>query len=226
MNHVPKIGASFLFVLVVATASSPAQTANDDALPRMSISGGLGVNYHNAQDIVNRINGSGVLNRRLDDFKSGVEFFGTFGVPLSSDWEVKIEYVYFMASYSEPTSYGGNAEFSYAVHMPTLIGQYILHHERTYNFKAGAGVGYHFGTYAEKYALVDGTFTARGVGALLELEGNTALGEDIFAHFGTQARWDFVGNLTNASGRSPSGTPSTSLHFFSVGARLGVTVYL
>lgn len=213
-------------VVLLVLASTRGQTIQNDVAPRMSVSAGMGVNYHNAQDIVNRINGSGVLSRRIDDFKSGVEFFGTFGLPLSTDWQVKFEYVYLIASYSERTSFGGTADFTYSLHMPTVIGQYVLYAEQTYNFKAGAGFGYHFGRYTERYALVEGDFTGKGIGALLELEGNTALSDNVFAHLGTQLRWDFVGDLKNASGNPPSGTPSTSLHFFSVGARLGVTVYL
>ncbi len=206
-------------------AWTSAQTENPKVSPRLSISAGMGANFHNAQDIVNLMNSNSLITKRVDDFQSGVEFFGAFSVPLSSDWEMKVEYVYLMASYSEATPYG-NAEFTYSVHMPTLIGQYVLHAEQTYNIKAGVGFGYHFGAYSQKYSLVDGTYRASGMGALIELEGNTALGEDVFAHLGTQIRWDFVGDLKNAAGNSPGGTFTTSLHFFSVGARLGVTVYL
>ncbi len=210
--------------VLIPGAGSLAQT-DPEVRHRISISAGMGANFHNAQDIVNLINSNSLITRRVDDFQSGVEFFGTVGVPLSPDWEVKVEYVYLIASYSEGTPFG-NAEFSYSLHMPTLIGQYVLHTEQTYNFKAGVGFGYHFGAYTQKYSLVDGTYKGSGVGALIELEGNTALGEDVFAHLGTQIRWDFVGDLKNAAGESPGGTFATSLHFFSVGARLGVTVYL
>jgi hypothetical protein len=220
---------SLLYRVVLAVlcpaAGSFAQTGTPEVSHRISITAGMGANYHNAQDIVNLINSNSLITRRVDDFQSGVEFFGTFGVPLSPDWEMKVEYVYLIASYSEGTPYG-NAEFSYSLHMPTLIGQYVLHAERTYNFKAGIGFGYHFGAYTQKYSLVDGTYKGSGLGALIELEGNTALGDDVFAHLGTQIRWDFVGDLKNGAGQSPGGTFATSLHFFSVGARLGVTVYL
>lgn len=214
-----------ILAVVIPAARPLAQTNGPEVSHRISISAGMGANFHNAQDIVNLINSNSLITRRVDDFQSGVEFFGTVGVPLSLDWEVKVEYVYLIASYSEGTPFG-NAEFSYSLHMPTLIGQYVLHTEQTYNFKAGVGFGYHFGAYTQKYSLVDGTYKGSGVGALIELEGNTALGEDVFAHLGTQIRWDFVGDLKNAAGESPGGTFATSLHFFSVGARLGVTVYL
>lgn len=109
--------------------------------------------------------------------------------------------------------------------MPTLIGQYILYESGTYNFKLGAGVGYHIGSYSEKYSTVDATFNGRGIGSILELEANTALGEHLYAHLGAQLRWDFIGELTNTAGKPLNSFPTT-LNFFSVGARLGMSYYL
>lgn len=218
--------AGIIGLLVVTLAgSTPGVGQTDDVVPRVALAAGMGVNLHNAQDIVALINNSGVVSRRVDEFKSGVEFFGSVSVPLSTEWVVKLEYAHLIASYLEGTSFG-SAEFSYFVAMPTLIGQYVLHSERMYNFKVGVGGGYHFGAYSQRYSLVDGKYTSTGVGTLIELEANTALGENVFAHLGTQVRWDFVGDLKNASGNSPGGSFVTSLHFFSIGARLGVAVYL
>ena len=190
---------------------------------RIGISAGLGVNYHNAKDIVDRINGNSVTTQRISSFKSGAEFFGAVSFPILPDWAVKIEYSYLLASYSQPTNFG-NAEFSYHVHMPSVIAQYILYEAETYNLKLGAGAGYHLGSYSEKYSSVDATFTGNGIGTVLELEANTALGEHLFAHLGTQLRWDFIGELTNASGK-PAGNVLTTLNFFSAGARLGMSYY-
>lgn len=212
-----------LVVTLAGTTPSIGQT--DDVAPRVALAAGMGVNLHNAQDIVALINNSGVVSRRVDEFKSGVEFFGAVSVPLSTDWMVKLEYAHLIASYAEGTSFG-SAEFSYVVAMPTVIGQYVLYAERMYNFKVGIGCGYHFGVYSQRYSLMDDKYTSNGVGTLIELEGNTALGENVFAYLGAQLRWDFVGDLKNASGNSPGGTFATSLHFFSIGARLGVVVYL
>jgi hypothetical protein len=195
---------------------------------RIGISAGMGVSYHAAQDIVDRINGSGVITQRVGDFKSGVDFFGAVSVPVSRDWAVKGEYVYMLSSYSLPSIISvHNAEFSYNIHMPTLVGQYILFEAPTYNLKAGVGAGYHFATYSEKYSSVDASFTGRGVGMLIELEGNTALGEALYAHLGVQMRWEFIGALTNGAGNpAPGNSASTSFNCFSIGARLGMTYYL
>lgn len=192
---------------------------------RIGISAGMGVNIHNANDIVDRINGSGITTQRVDEFKSGVEFFGAVAIPFAADWLIKAEYVYMLASYSLNSGIGAAvSEFTYALHMPSVGIQYILFEASTYNVKAGAGVGYHFGTYEEKFFA--SRYSSQGFGSLLELEGNTALGEDLFAHLGIQTRWDFVGDLKDANGKSPfPNSVQTSMHFFSLGARLGMSYY-
>jgi hypothetical protein len=220
--------SAVLLVPALVSSARPQSSADEDFHSiRVGVTVGMGVNYHTAQDIVNRINGSGVVTQRVSDFKSGVDFFGSVSVPLSRDWVVKGEYVYMLSSYSLPSSVSvRNAEFSYNIHMPTLVGQYILFEAPTYNLKAGVGLGYHFATYSEKYSSVDASFTGGGIGSLLELEGNTALGEDLFANLGVQARWDFIGALKDGSGNSPLPSVRTTLHFFSIGARLGMTYHL
>lgn len=223
----PRLFVVLVSLAAVAHVSAQTQAEEDFYLRNVSISAGMGVNYHNATDIVDRINGSPSVSQRVDGFKSGVEFFGAVSVPLNHDWVAKAEYVYLLSSYSVPSSqFLSGVEFSYVVHMPSIVAQYVLYAERTYNFRAGVGFGYHFGVYEERlFGLT--RYTAQGVGSLLELEGNTALGDDLFAHFGVQARWEFIGDLKDERGRSPLGNlGQTSMHFFSLGARLGMSYYL
>ncbi len=229
-NSLFLFGSAMMVSIGLFASQTFSQTESDEDFhsTRIGISAGMGVSYHAAQDIVDRINGSGVITQRVGDFKSGVDFFGAVSVPVSRDWVVKGEYVYMLSSYSLPSNISvHNAEFSYNIHIPTLVGQYILFEAPTYNLKAGVGAGYHFATYSEKYSSVDASFTGRGVGMLIELEGNTALGEALYAHLGVQMRWEFIGALTNGAGNPPLGnSASTSLNCFSIGARLGMTYYL
>lgn len=219
-----------LVMVVLSLNTVVAQTNSDDEYhsTRIGVSAGMGVNYHNAQDVVNRVNASNVISRRAENFKSGVEFFGAVSLPLNHDWHAKLEYVHAFSSYSIPSSFiaGFNEEFSYSVHMPSVIMQYILYEAPTYNFKVGAGAGFHFGSYDEKLTAT-GTFgaSASGLGSVLELEGNTALSENLYAHLGAQMRWEFVGELRDGAGRKPLATAPTTLHLFSVGARLGMSYY-
>lgn len=214
-----------ILVIGILSARAISQGSSEEHKQRIGFSAGMGVNYHTAQDIVNHINGSGFVSQRVSEFKSGVEFFGALSIPLSSDWLVKGEYVYLLASYAQNTVYG-SADFTYIIHMPTILMEYVLIDGSTYNLGAGLGLGYHFATFTEKSPALNGDYSGSGVGSLMELEGNTALGEDLFAHLGVQMRWDFIGDLKNGAANLPSGgVAATSLHFFSVGARLGMSYY-
>ncbi len=228
MKWLLRIGLSAHIILFSGFISSIyGQNSGPDITSRLGISGGLGVSYHTAQDIVNRINGSGIAGKRVDDFKSAVEFFGAVSIPLTSEWIIKPEYAYMIASHSLPSAVGiANAEFSYVVHMPSMIVQYVLFTAPTYCVKAGAGFGYHLCTYNEKYSSVDRSFSASGAGSLLEFEASNALGDDLAVYLGVQARWDFIGDLKDNAGNAPLGNLGpTSLNFFGIGARLGATYY-
>jgi hypothetical protein len=190
---------------------------------RGGFSGGMGVSYVNATDIVNRINGLAAATERLADFKASVEFFGAASFPISAEWLLKIEYAYLLGSYNLSTLYGP-AEFSFSAHMPTLIAQYVLMEGGVYNVKVGIGAGYHFGSYSEKYSIVDSRLTGNGLGTMIDLEANTAFGEDFFGYIGGDIRWDFIGTLSDTSAYI-SNVPAPTLNFFSVGAKLGFTFY-
>lgn len=210
-----------LFVLSAPVSGAAQSGAAPEG--RIGLSGGMGVSYINPQDVVDFINGFGGSTERTPDFKAAVEFFGAVTVPLSSDWALKAEYTYMLGSYSTRFVLG-NGEFTIETHMPTLIGQYVLIDEGVYNLRAGAGAGFYFGSLSQEYF---GTYTysGSGVGTVLDLEANTAFGENFYGHLGGNIRWVFIGRLTNGSGVSPSSQFEPTLHFFGVGARLGFTYY-
>ena len=195
--------------------------------PRVGISGGMGVSYVNALDIVDRINATlrtlGVTEQ-VSDFNAAVEFFGAVAVPFSEDWAVKLEYAYVLASYNVTSTFL-NADFSFVAHMPTIIAQYILVEEGLYNVKVGIGAGYHFGSFSEEYGIVNDKHTGKGVGTKFDLEANTAFGEDFFGYLGADRRWEFIGKLSNTGSSTAGASPIPTLDFFGVGAKLGFTYY-
>ncbi|MBI4536120.1 MAG: hypothetical protein HY708_07565 [Ignavibacteriae bacterium] len=218
----------FLTATCAAQTSSNAPESSEVAASRIGILGGMGVSYVNAQDIVDRVNSSSGVAARVAEFKAAIEFFGGITIPVTPDWVLKLEYAYLLGSYTVNNSFF-NSEFQFVVHMPMIIGQYVLVDGGVYNVKVGAGGGYHFGSYSEKFATVDDRFSGKGLGAVMDLEANTAFGESFYAYLGANLRWEFIGDLTNASGKSPGGvaaSSATTLQFFSIGARLGFTFYL
>jgi hypothetical protein len=194
-----------------------------DAAARASLSAGMGVEYASYSDVTGLINVTALASERVPEFKSAVEFFGAFALPLSDLWLLKFEYAYTLASWS-PQGAFGPAAFSVATHMPSVILPYLLPPRGVHPARGGAGGGYHFGSLGEKYLSLDDTFNGKGAGMVFELEANTAFGDHLFAFLGGNLRWEFIGGLLDGSGVSPgvaSGGSGVTLHSFGVGARLG-----
>jgi hypothetical protein len=217
-----------LVLLTVGVAPSVLSgTPNTAERMRPGIAAGMGVEYLAPWDIVDMINGGFRPAERLPEFHAGVNFFAAGFVPLSTDWMLKIEYAYLLNTYNL-TALLGPGEFTMKVQMPTLFLHYMLVNEKLYNLSAGFGVGYHFGTLSTQYGTLVDTYTATGPGAVLELQGNTAMSEDLFVHLGAQARWEGIGELRNEGDKSPGvnahGKPP-AMSWFGVGARIGVSYF-
>jgi len=201
--------------------SAHATPPDSSSSSRVGLSTGLGVSYVRAIDIVDRINGTGYTSERASEFTSGAEFYGAVTIPLNKDWVAKLEYSYLVVGYNVAT--GG--EFSASVHMPTVIAQYVLVDQVTYNVKGGAGLGYHFGRYSERYVTVDAMYDGSGVGFKIDFEANTAFGETFYGYLGGDARWDFIGELSDDQNQTSTTGITPTLNFFSIGAKLGFTYY-
>lgn len=215
---------SFIEPLVrLPSSAPPTQPLAIEPEPRPGVSIGMGVSYVNPQDVVDYINGRVGRGGRLPEFKSAVEFFGSVSVPLSLDWILKFEYAYLLGTYNVESLFGP-AEFSFSTHMPTVIGQYVLVEEGSYNVKVGAGGGYHIGVLSESFGTLNDRLTGHGLGTVVELEANTAFGEDFYGYIGGNLRWEFIGDLTTSTRTISAGSIPT-LHFFGIGARFGFTYY-
>lgn len=188
---------------------------------RTAIGGGLGVAAINATDVVNIVNSTPGALERAPAFKAAAEFFGYVSVPVDSSWVVKVDYGYALASYHVATQYE-NAEYTLSAHLPSIILQYVLHDAGIYCLKAGVGGGYHWGALHVKYSTVNTEYAASGGGLVAELEGNTALGSNLYMYLGLEVRWELMGSLLDANGERPTGSvDDPSLHWFGAGARLG-----
>jgi len=195
---------------------------------RWAISGGMGVEYLSLPDVVDFVNGVSAqfgAVTRVPDFRAGVEFFGTLAYPLSEDWVLKGEYVFLLASYNPNIPYGPS-DFTLAIHIPTLILQYVLWDERLYDVKVGCGLGYHAASLSTKYSLVDDRLTGNGPGVVFDAEGNNALGDHLFVYVGGEARFEFIGRLkSSGSAARPGLLALPTGNGFGIGARLGLSYY-
>jgi len=224
----------FLFPTCLAQTKAYAPAGNQADTPlRIALAGGMGVIYMSMTDVVDLANNASASlggYQRLPEFKAAAEFFGALTIPLTTDWELKFEYAYLLATYNVATAYGsGEAEYTAMAHLPSLIVQYEVLKAPVYNVKIGGGGGYHIGTLAVKNFTQEDDYSGNGPGIVLDVEGNTAFGESLFAYLGVNVRWDFIGTLTNGAGMGPSlmtaTQTGTTMEFFGLGARLGFTYY-
>jgi hypothetical protein len=216
---------TMLLFLVITMAG--AARAVEPPASRIGISAGMGVNYLTQRDLVDMINGAYSPGKRVDEFHAAVDFFGSVVVPISTDWALRAEYAYLLNTYNI-ASLLGPGDFTTVLHMPSLIVEYILVDEEFYDVSGGLGGGYHVGVLDLKYSTIDDSYTATGPGMVMMLNGNTALGEDLFVHLAVNARWEFLGELRNANDRSPgkgAEGDAVKLGSFGVGARIGVSYY-
>ena len=224
-RHVAVILA--LWVSGVAAWSQSPQPKLGPLATRIGAFGGMGVSYAHPQDVVDVFNALVDPSERAAQFRAGVEFFGGVVFPLSPTVALKADYGYFVMSYNGQTAFGP-ADFTIQAHFPTLVVQYVLADEGVYNLKAGVGAGYHVGSLTEEYGSLNDRFTGTGLGTLLELEANTAFGENLFGYIGATLRWEFIGTLTDDAGKTAgvaAGGESATLQMFSAGVRFGMSYY-
>ena len=142
-----------------------------------------------------------------------------------------VEYGLLIKSYTIDDQSGySRSEFSYQVHMPTVLVHRLLIGEG-YRVKLGGGIGYHFANFTQSFSSLgsEGTLSARGPGIKLDAIGNTKFDETFYGSIGVDVRWDFVGPLKAGSGGSAatsSAVPLPKMDFFSVGLKFGVTFQL
>ena len=222
---------SVLCCLILCAQSGTAQVGKRPALSsRVAISGGMGVEYISAPDVVDYVNaiaaGAGAT-QRVAEIKSGAQFFGAVAFPLSVDLVLKAEYVYLIASYN-PNIVIGSSEFTLTTQMPSVLLQYVLWDEGLYNVKAGGGLGYHFSSLTSKYAFVDEELIGNGIGGVIGLEANTAFGDHFFGYLGADLRWEFIGKMRKTSSVAqlqPNVIAIPTMQAFAIGARLGFSFY-
>ncbi len=213
-----------------------AQTATPYPAPKsmvghyFAVGGGMGVSAVSAGDVVDYMNTLAAPTERIDEFGTAVEFFISPEYQLNSSWGLKAEYAYLLKSFTVPTGQGiGNYDFTYEVHMPTVVLQYLIIREG-YLFKFGVGAGYHFGSFSERFptSVAEVDYSARGFGAKVEATGHTSLGDNLYGSIAGDLRLDFVGDLESKTGRklvNIVNQDNVSLHFFSLGVKFGLSYY-
>ncbi len=224
---------ALLLVLLAPKMVEARQSQVQTASRFFEISGGMGISLHSTPSLADYINATARPRQEqlLDEFSSAVEFFITPELQVSEEWSLGLEYSLLLKSYmlDDPSGFS-RTEFSYQVHMPTLLLHYLVIGEG-YKVKFGGGAGYHIAKFNQSF-LSYGTgddFTAQSIGVKLEAVGNTKFDETFYGSIGVDLRWDFLGALRKSDGseafnRATGATAKMS--FFSAGLKFGVTFRL
>jgi hypothetical protein len=219
---------------VVISGIVAAQPAGDSTNHRfVDVTAGMGVGLHSANSVVNYINlmAQPRPDEKVYDFSSAFEFYAVPEVQVSQNWSAGLEYSLLIKSYliNDRTGFS-RSEFSYQVHMPTVLVHRLILGEG-YRVKLGGGIGYHFANFTQRFSAVgsEETLSADGIAVKLEAVGNTKFDETFYGSIGVDLRWDFEGTLKRSPGVAPATSnsiPLPKMSFFSVGLKFGVTFQL
>jgi hypothetical protein len=209
-----------------------AQTADEQTNRRfIDFTVGMGIDLHSATSIVNYINlmAQPRLDEKVYDFSSAVEFFAVPEMQVSHDWSVGLEYSLLIKSYAIDDRSGySRSEFSYQVHMPTVLVHRLILGEG-FRVKVGGGLGYHVASFTQRFPTVgsEETLSAGGIGVKLDAVGNTKFDDTFYGSIGVDLRWDFDGTLKHGPGAAATNSnPLPQMNFFSAGLKFGVTFQL
>lgn len=219
--------------IACAAGSAWGQTPAEETQGKFfDLTAGLGINAHFAHTVANYINliAQPRLDQRVDIIVSAPEFFASSDLQFSDEWSAGVEYSLFVKSYSiEDRSGYARSEFSYQVHMPTILVHWLMFGEG-YRVKVGGGVGYHFCSFRQQFQPYgnDETLKSAGPSFKLEVVGNTKFDETFYGSIGLDLRWDSLGTLgrrepglsVDRAGELPA------MSFFNAGIKFGVTFQL
>lgn len=175
--------------------------AANQSFSQTEIKAGMGINFLSMPSVQDYINQNfAPSNEQIGSFGAAVIFAAEAGYFFNNEFEITIELPYQIYSYSKAISFG-QYELAYNSFLPSVLAYYVLF-GKGYNFKFGGGAGPRFISVTEKQ-MWNGTerdFNSTGFGLLLRLEGNTLLGENLYANIGLDMRYDVNGEPEDVNG--------------------------
>src|SRR5690554_1650229 len=193
---------------------------------QFELSASMGIHFINSPSLYDYLNQNYASpGETIEGFNSAINFSGEAGYNLSSSFQSAIDIGYNIYSYTSSGSLG-QYDLTYGNLLLSLLGYYVLTGEG-YNFKFGGGGGVRFLSADESLpgTGITKTFSSTGFGLLLRAEGNTLLGENIYAKIGAQVGYDFNGEPENNGNPIPNNASNENVNFnsLSIGVSLGVS---
>ncbi|MEO8399237.1 MAG: hypothetical protein ABI550_05395 [Ignavibacteriaceae bacterium] len=197
-----------------------------NSLAQIELRAGMGINLLSNPTLTDYINQNyAASSNQLANFNTAVIFSLEGGYFVNKTFQMGIEAAYQINSYSYP-DITGKYEFDYNIFMPSITSYYVFQGEG-YNFKFGGGVGPRFSSVKETlpFTTASNSYSSTGFGFLLRADGNTALGNNVYANIGADFRYDWNGEPKNGSNKIMNSTANKNvdLNSLALGIKLGIT---
>ena len=185
-----------LYVLTLALFSIGISSAQTELKATM------GINFISIPSVQDYINQSYPLGAEVGTFSSAVIFSLEAGQFLSDNFVLGLEIPYQLFSYNSNVG-SGQYDLTYNSILPSVMAYYALV-GNGYNFKIGGGAGPRFVSVNEsqKWNGSEVDFSSTGFGVVVRLEGNTILGENVYANIGLDVRYDVNGEPSASDGNT------------------------
>lgn len=207
--------AVLLFVCLIMNSVPRAQ---------VELSASMGIDFANLPSFYDYINQKfPTPGEILEGFNSSIIFSAEAGYNVTQSYQPAFEIGYLIYSYTTSGEIG-QYEMKYGNLMFSFLNYYVVNGEG-YNFKFGGGAGIRFLSADESLpgTGITKTYSSIGYGFLIRLEGNTLLGENIYAKIGAQARYDINGEPENNGIPITNFNENVNFNSLSIGLSLGIS---
>ena len=220
-----------IFILFFVLSGSSLMAQNSGKFKRqLSFSAGMGVNYGITPEFKDYLIASIPYSTSdsINSFNAGIEFFGGVEYELTRSLSLKTDYSYYVRSLNYVYS---PAVFDYTItsHQPFLFVYYNLKN-LNYNFKFGAGIGYHFQKLDNK---INNTttlsYTSGGPSVRGEIVFMPKLSKNFYGYLSGFAFGNFYSMLKDENGsllKALNSGKEAGLSGYGIGARLGFILNL
>ncbi len=205
-----------LFIIIISSFYSYAQ---------VDFRVGMGLDFFNSQSVVDYINQSNFSgSEELSSFSTAVNFSGEVGIKVDNNIQLAGDVTYQIYSYNSDVTLG-RYDIKFNNFMPSVLIYYMI--EGTgYNFKFGGGAGLRFVSVEQTLPASAGSdkYSSTGFGFLLRAQGNTLLGDKIYANISLDIRYDINGVPENNGRKLYNNVQKDDVNFnqLALGIKLGL----
>lgn len=205
-----------LFIIIISSFYSYAQ---------VDFRVGMGLDFFNSQSVVDYINQSNFSgSEELSSFSTAINFSGEVGIKVDNNIQLAGDVTYQIYSYNSDVTLG-RYDIKFNNFMPSVLIYYMI--EGTgYNFKFGGGAGLRFVSVEQTLPASAGSdkYSSTGFGLLLRAQGNTLLGDKIYANISLDIRYDINGVPENNGRKLYNNVQKDDVNFnqLALGIKLGL----